>query len=72
MIKSEKRKARKTTRAAGQPLTGELALDRGNSAVEFGPERLSNGKWNHRRECALHRHARLVYDYDRPMSDDDR
>ena len=35
MTKSELRKARKAARAAGAPLNGELALDRGAGSVEF-------------------------------------
>ena len=35
MTKGELRKARKAARAAGQPLSGELALDRGTEPVEF-------------------------------------
>ena len=35
MTKGERRKARKQARAEGQPLVGELALDRGNDPVEF-------------------------------------
>lgn len=35
MTKSEIRKARKLARANGQPLTGELALDKGPGNVEF-------------------------------------
>lgn len=65
MTKSELRKARKQARANGERLTGELSLDRGNGSVEFGPERLSNGKCNVKRARALERHAKFVYDYDR-------
>ncbi len=36
MTKSEIRKARRAARATGEPLTGELALDRGPEPVEFG------------------------------------
>lgn len=35
MTKGERRKARKQARAAGLPLTGELALDRNKEPVEF-------------------------------------
>lgn len=35
MTKSELRKARRAARAAGQPLVGELALDRGNGTHEW-------------------------------------
>lgn len=35
MTKSERRKARKAARAAGLPLTGELAIDRGPEPMEF-------------------------------------
>ena len=35
MTKAERRKARKAARAAGQGLTGELAVDRGLEPVEF-------------------------------------
>lgn len=35
MTKAEIRKARKEARAAGKPMTGELALDRGAQPVEF-------------------------------------
>jgi hypothetical protein len=39
--------------------------DRGEDPVEFGPERFANGRINRRRERALERHARFVYEYDR-------
>ena len=65
MTKSELRKARKAAVAAGLPLTGELALDRGDTNVEFGPEHLRSGRVNVRRANALYRHAKFVYDYDR-------
>lgn len=40
MTKSELRKARKSARAKGQPLTGELTLDRDNSQpMEFTESR---------------------------------
>jgi hypothetical protein len=35
MTKGELRKSRKQAKADGKPLTGELALDRGNGPVEF-------------------------------------
>lgn len=35
MTKSELRKARKAAAASGQPMTGELALDRGQGPMEF-------------------------------------
>lgn len=35
MTKGERRKARKQARQNGEPLTGDLALDRGNDPVEF-------------------------------------
>lgn len=65
MTKSELRKARKNARANGEKLTGELALDRGDGPMEFGPERLANGRCNVKRARALERHARFVYEYDR-------
>ena len=65
MTKSERRKARKQARDNGERLTGDLALDRDNGPVDFGPERLSNGRYNINRARALDRHAKFVYDYDR-------
>jgi len=65
MTKGEKRKLRKLARQAGEGLTGDLALDRDPGPVDFGPERLRNGKPNLRRERALTRWARFNYDYDR-------
>ena len=35
MTKGERRKARQAARAAGRPLTGELALDNDGGAMEF-------------------------------------
>jgi hypothetical protein len=71
MTKGERRKARKAARAAGMPLTGELAMwiqqdfDRGDEdqtiPETYGPERLANGKPNIRRAKALDRWARMVY-----------
>lgn len=72
MTKSELRKARKTARAAGQTLVGNLSVlncspssDRDSGPVEFSPERHPNGRYNMRRARALDRVARLVYDFDR-------
>ena len=68
MTKSERRKARKAAAAAGQPLTGDLALpdDRNQSdPSEVGPEYLSNGRRNHRRDRYLEKTARLAYEHDR-------
>lgn len=35
MTKGELRAARKLARAAGEPMTGDLAVDRGSGAVDF-------------------------------------
>lgn len=35
MTKGQLRAARKAARAAGQPLTGELAVERGREPIEF-------------------------------------
>ena len=65
MTKGEIRKARQAARAAGQQLTGELALDKDQGPVEFTETR--------RGRTALHRWARA---YDNlngaPENDGDR
>jgi hypothetical protein len=66
MTKGELRRARQEAKAAGRPLTGELALTPDQShGVDIGPERLSNGRHNVKRARALERYARFVYDHDR-------
>jgi len=66
MTKGERRKARKITRTNNMPLIGDLSLnlDNDNGPMEFGPERLRDGKINVKRERALQRYARFVYDRD--------
>lgn len=64
MIKGERRKARKMARLVGQPLTADLALDRGDDPCDFGPERNPDGTYNLKRARALERYARMVYDRD--------
>jgi hypothetical protein len=64
MTKAERRKARQAARAAGKPLTGQLALgDRERGPVEFTDT--SKGR------KALDRWARRYYNQAGPDSPDD-
>mgnify|MGYP001586998804 CR=1 FL=1 len=53
MTKGEIRAARKTARAAGRPLAGELAVDRDGGPVEFSE--------SYHGRCARERWARAYY-----------
>jgi hypothetical protein len=65
MTKGERRRARREAAAAGRPLAGELALDRGHSPTEF----TETARGYRARERWAHRYDRLN---GQPEGDDDR